>query len=426
MFRSSTLRNCFYGILILCLCCVCFDEALAKKKKRRGPRRYSGPPPTHPVVLWSRTLSESQDLEERKVAAFKLSQYSQTIYQEAIVNNLIKCMKDTDVHLKVLCAKAMGKAGSQAQTEWVRKNLIETYQNDPSLRNTIVRAFITRKDSSEKVHDLFLKSLKDSKDPEETLTLLSYFEEFGEGDKKFVSTLAEIYKNTDNIKVKRSAVEALATNGQGQSEIIDIMAGCVDSKDTPLALNCISGLQVQARTDSRTWPAVEKTIESDDTDVLLATLDLIITLPESRQTKIAKRLVEIIEDNEDSEIQEKAVLAVGVCGDHSEPIVKALQSLFEEKETHEAVRVAVALVMGRQADSFPEKPKGALSKCVMETKSQSLKTACQLGLRELEQRKALVDKAAVSAAARETADNAEKARLAEEKSLSAPNAKEAQ
>src|SRR5258708_1507587 len=92
---------------------------------------------------------------------------------------------------------------------------------------------------------------------------------------------------------------------------------------------------------------------------------------------------------EDSELQEKAVLALGVCGAHTEPVVNSLQKLLEDKESDDSVRIAAALVLGKQADAFPDKPKAYLSACRTDGSSVSLKMACQLGLQELESRKAV-------------------------------------
>jgi len=392
--------------LLMILCLVCFDAEAKKKRKSSGQRtkRYTGP---HPVVLWSKTVAESSDQEQRKVAAFKLSQYSQTIYQESIVNVLIKCMKDPDHQIKVLCAKAMQRAGNAGQADWVRKAMMETYNSDPTLRNTLVRAFTIRKDNKDSVHDTFLKTLKNTDDDEERLVLLGYFEEVGTGNQKFADALVDLYKKTGNPKVQRAVVEALATRAQGQDAVADLMATCAVSKDTPLALNCLSGLQSQARKDPRVWPAVQKTVESSDPDVLMATLDVINAMPESPKKEISTRLVEILEDFEDSEIQEKAVLALGVAGDHSEPVVKALQKTLDDNSMDEGVRIAAALVMGKQAESFPEPPKTSLTQCVATTKSANLKTACQLGLQELAARQAIAEKNQPAATAAKVETNRE-------------------
>jgi hypothetical protein len=82
---------------------------------------------------------------------------------------------------------------------------------------------------------------------------------------------------------------------------------------------------------------------------------------------------------------ERSVLALGVCGEQTEPTVRALEKLFKSEKTEEATRIAAALTLGKQAISFPEGPRDMLGTCLKEGKSQSLKTACQLGLNELNQ-----------------------------------------
>jgi hypothetical protein len=357
-------------------------EALAKKRKRR----HYGPSPTHPVLLWARTLSESKDREERKVAAFKLSQYSQPIFQDEAIKALIKCTKDTDVELKVLCTKAMGKAGTKSNSESIRKVLVERYQDDPSLRNTIVRTLIVRQDNTTAIHDTLLDSAKKSTNTDELLALLIYFEIYGSGSDKFVDVLSDIYKRNEDIKVKRSVVKALGDRAHGQDGVIAIFSQCAETKDTPLLLTCLSGLQQQGKTDARTWTALEKTVASEDPDVLMAALDVINVLPEKTNVNISDRLVQIATGSEDPDLQEKAVLALGVCGDQSKPVVDLLQKLLTKKDSDEGLRVAAALILGRQAGAAPEESQKVLSKCFSEEKAQSLRTACQLGLSELETR----------------------------------------
>ncbi len=381
------IRKTLTLLFVLALCIAFAHDAEATKHKKRH-RRYTGPPPTHPVVLWSRTLSEGKDREQRRVAAFKLSQYSQTIFQSQVIDTLVHCMKDPDVQIKVLCAKAMGHAGTASSAETMRKILLEQYAADPVLRSTIVRTFIIRKDSSPTVHETFLDALKKSENPDETMALLGYFEQFGNGSNKFVDILGDIYRNNSNTKIKRSAVKALSERATGQDAVIAILSDCVDTKDTPLLLQCLSGLQQQSKKDNRSWTAVEKTIQSNDPDVLLATLDAINALPETANPKIAKRLIAIIDDSQDEEIQERAVLALGVCGDQSEEIVAVLQKLIEEEGTVDATRIAAALVYGKQAIKQSEKPREVLTRCSTQGKSQALKTACQLGIQELDARTA--------------------------------------
>lgn len=371
--------------LIFTLCLGVSLDAEARKKKTKK-RRYSGPPPTHPVVLWSRTLSESTDAEQRKVAAFKLSQYSQPIYQASVVDTLVKCMKDSDLQIKVLCTKAMARAGTQSTSEYIRKVLLEQYKKDDALKATVVRVFIARKDSSSSVHDTLLETIRQKLTLDDMLVHLGYFEEYGNGSNKFIDTLAEIFTKNDNAKLKRAVAKALGSQAQGQDKAVDILAGCADSKDTPLSLTCLAGLQAQTKKDKRAWTAVEKTIESTDPDVLEATLDVITALPETENVKIATRLLEIIDNSDDADIQEKAVLALGVCGHRSEAIANALETLIDYDDTDESTRIASALVLGKQAPAGSGKSRNVLSKCVAESKSVPLRTACQLGLQELDGR----------------------------------------
>jgi hypothetical protein len=148
----------------------------------------------------------------------------------------------------------------------------------------------------------------------------------------------------------------------------------------------LAGLQVQAKKDAKTLLAVEKTIESTDPDVILASLELIQSLPESPNPKISERLIELIESASDTDVLEKSVLALGVCGDFSEETVKALQKSLEKKELDEGIRISAALSLGKQAGKFSEGPKTALIECKSSADSESLKTACQLALQELQVR----------------------------------------
>lgn len=321
-------------------------------KKRASRTRYKTPI-THPVILWARTLSASDDIEQKKVAAFKLSQYSQPIYQEEAITSLTNCMKGDNAHLKVLCAKAMGKAGNQSRAESIRKVLLEVYKNDPTLRDTLVRTFTVRKDGSKSVQDALLETLQASTNSQEALALLNYFQQSGEGLRG--DTFIEVFKRFSDDKVRRAAVKVLAEHASGEPQVVDLLAVCAESMNTPLALNCLAGLQLQARKDStRTWAALEKTLESSDPDVLLATLDVINVLPENPNPKIAKRLIEIIAETDDTDILDKSVLALGVAGDHTQPIVDTLFSLMSKSDTEEGTKIHVALVMGRQADLFPD------------------------------------------------------------------------
>lgn len=358
------------------------DLAFARKRKRNPYSKV-----THPVILWSRTLSESQDLEQRKIAAFKLSQYTQPIFQEEATNILIKCIKDPDTHIKVLCTKAMGRAGNQSRVVEIRKALIDVYKSEPSMRSTLVRTFLTRKENSRDVHDLLLDYLKKTTDQDELLVLISYFELYGLPSD--TDTFVDLYKENSNPKIQRSAVKVISEKAQGQESVVSLLALCSESKDTPLALTCLSGLRQQAKTDSKTWFAVEKVIESSDPDVLMAALEVIQVLPANANPKISKRLVELVTSSDDPEVLDRTVHAIGVCGDQSEPVVDALLSLMEKK-TDEGTRISTALVLGKQAVNFPTKALDVLQKCGKSGTSQAIRTACSLGVKELEAKKVTV------------------------------------
>lgn len=371
------------SVLFSFVFCLLISSGPAFAKRKGRARRYHSPL-THPVLLWSRTLSDSPDTEQRKIAAFKLSQYSQSIYQEEVINTLLKCMKDPDEHIKVFCAKAMGRASTKSKSDSIRKVLIEQYKQDPQLRGTLVRTFIARKDGNSTIQEALLDTLKQSTDAEELLPILDYFEQFGSSQS--IEPLIALYQKSDNTKVKRGVVKALTEKGQGQDSIVSLLTQCPDSGDTTLILTCLAGLQVQAKKDAKTLLAVEKTIESSDPDVILASLEVIQSLPESPNPKISERLVELIDNGSDTDVLEKSVLALGVCGDFSEETVKALQNSLEKKDLDEGVRISAALSLGKQAGKFSEGPKTALNECKSSSGSESLKTACQLGLQELQVR----------------------------------------
>lgn len=350
---------------------------------RRRQRRYQGPPPTHPVILWSRTLEESTNAEERRVAAFKLSHYSQPIFQPKVITTLLSCMKDTDVQIRVLCTKALGNARSAGQTEKIREELLAQYKAEAPMRSTIVRVLLARKDESPAVQKALLETLGTSEDTEDLMTLLSYFEALGNTIPDLNDKLVGLYEKNSEIKVRRSIVKVLGEHAKGEDKVVELLGKCAQERDTPLALNCLSGLQSQTKKDARAWAAVQNTIQSDDPDVLLATLDVINALPDNKNPAISERLLELIEDADAPDIQEKAILALGVCGDQTEKTVKALQALFKGEKTEEATRIAAALTLGKQAVLFPEPAREILSVCSKTGDSQSLKSACQLGLKEL-------------------------------------------
>ncbi len=367
--------------LILVLAALLILEPSAHARKRR--RSYSGPPPTHPVILWSRTMDESTDVEQRKVAAFKLSQYSQPIFQTKVITTLMKCTKDPEVQIKVLCTKALGRVRSASQEAAVRETLVSLYGSDAYLKNTVVRTLVARKDSNASVQKLLADALMKTEDTDEILVLLSYFEGLTTEPADLTTKLVELYARRSNVKVRRSIAKVLESRANGEDNVIELLSQCAQERDTPLALNCLAGLQSQAKKDTRAWAAIQKTIMSDDPDVLLATLDVIDALPENKNSVISHRLLELVEEAEDPDIQEKSVLALGICGDESEATVNALQKVFKDEKTEEATRIAAALTLGKQGAAFQEGPKELLSGCAKESTSQSLKTACQLGLNEL-------------------------------------------
>lgn len=346
------------------------------------------------MVLWSRTVSESTDLEQRRVAAYKLSQYSQRIFPSGVVSTLLNCVKDPDVQIKVFCTKALGNAGTSSNEDSIRAALLDRFHNDPTLRNTVVRTFVARKDRNPEVQETFLNALKSADKEEDRLALLGYFEQFGIPSDKLVEELIKTFGKSEDSKTRRAVVKVIAEKGRGQSGIVDLLASCANGKDTPLTLLCLSALQAQAKNDKRSWGAAEKTIASDDPDVLMATLDLMNILPETTNTGIASRLQDIITSTEDPEIQEKAILALGATGDRSETIVKLLLKLLEETNYDESIQIAAALSLGQQALSFPGKPKDFLGTCKQSGRTQALRTACGLAFDDLDarQRRVAADK----------------------------------
>ena len=340
------------------------------------------------MVLWARTLNESTDRAQRRVAAYKLSQYSVNLVNSQVVDAVVKCSEDPDVEIKILCTKALAHSGSNANQEAVRKVLLERYKKDPVLKDTVVRAFIVRKDASPSVQDAFIDEMKkNSTSLDHRLILLTYFEQFGVGSSNLMDKLVDQFQKDENIRLRRAIAKVLAARAQGQDSVVGLFAQCSEAKDTPLALNCLDGLRLQGKKDSRVWGAVEKAIQSTDNDMMMATLDVINSLPEAPNATISARLVEVMKDTEDPDIQEKAALALGVAGDHSEIIVNSLLKFIDDKETDDSVRIASVLVLGRQAVNISEQTAEMLEKCVKENNSQALKTACGLATNELSQRR---------------------------------------
>lgn len=373
------------SFLIVVFCFLASDVAEARKAKK--PRRRSGPPPTHPMMLWARTLNESTDRAQRRIAAYKLSQYSVNIVSTQVVDAVTKCSEDPDVEIKILCTKALAHSGSNANQEAVRKTLLERYKKDPVLKDTVVRAFIVRKDASPNVQDTFIDAFKKETSLDHRLILLSYFEQFGVGNSNLMDKLVDVFQKDESVRLRRAIAKVLASRAQGQDSVIGLFAQCSEAKDTPLALTCLDGLRTQGKKDGRVWGAVEKAIQSSDPDMMLATLDVINALPENQNPNISVRLIEVLKDFDDPDIQEKAALALGVAGDHSENVVSALLKVIDDKETDDSVRVASVLVLGRQAVVVSEQTTEMLEKCLKENNSQSLKTACQLAQNEMKQRK---------------------------------------
>lgn len=368
------------AILLLVFSFLFCPTSYGKRRRRRNVK-----PITHPVVLWARTLAETEDSDQKKVAAFKLSQYSQTIYQDSVISALLNCLKDQDVQIKVLCAKALGNAGNKTKRQSIRSILIETYKSDPSLQETLVRTFTKQADSSAEVKALFLESLGQAKDLHLSLALLNYFYAFGEGVP--TQPFIQLFKNSSHDRIRRWSAKVLGENGSGESEVIELLASCAETQDTPLALTCLSGLQLQTKKESnRTWAALEKTLQSNDPDMLISSLDVINSLPAKLNSPLSKRLIEIISNNEDSELVDKAVLALSVCGDQSEKLVQTVQSLLTSDSTSESTKIHAALVLGTQSGLFSDTSLDSLRTCLKKSRSQSLKTACELAVQELKTR----------------------------------------
>ena len=252
------------------------------------------------------------------------------------------------------------------------------------MRGTLIRTFIVRKDNHSSTQEALLETLKQSSEPDELLPLLDYLEQFGSSQS--IAPLITAFQKSDNSKVRRGVVKALSEKGQGQDSVVNLLIECSESRDTTLVLTCLSALQAQAKKDSKTLAAVEKTIESSDPDVILASLDVIQALPESPNPKISNRLIELIEQGGDTDLLENSILALGICGDFSEPAIKVIQTLLEKKDVDEGIKISAALVLGKQAEKFPEGPKAVLTACRTSAATPSLKTACQLGLQELQRR----------------------------------------
>lgn len=315
-----------------------------------------------------------------------MSHYSQTFYQSSVIETIITCSKDTDLQIRVFCTKALRNAGSHAKESMVRAALLSIYRDDKELKGTVVRTFIYREDQHEDVQKVLLEGLKKTDNDAHRVTLLDYFEKFGASTPQLITTLTESFVKFTDAKTKRSVVKVLSEKGEGETKIIELLAACATSKDTPLALICLSGLERQGKKDPRSWAAVEKTLSSDDADMILATLDVINALPETTNVKIAARLIEIIDDTKDDVLREKALLALGHTGDRTQEIIRILKRRLADDDGDESVRVAAAISLGQQGLKDAEATRKLLGECQSNSKSASLRTACQIGMADLENR----------------------------------------
>ena len=318
----SPLNGFKLALAALILSFLFVPSAEARRKQTRRLRI-----PTHPIYLWAKTLAESKDNDQRKIAAFKLSQYSQPIFQEPVIDALLSCVSDDNLHIKVLCTKALGRSRKRSKSTQVRNALIKQYKSEPFLRNTVVRTFISLNADEANIQKMLMSEAQQNKKPGELVVLMSYFEKFGSGDDNFVKALSKIYHENNDPRVRASVAKVISERADGQKEVIELLAECTGSSDTPLVLTCLGGLQAQGTKNPLTWSAVERTILSRDPDVLETTLDVIDALPESPNQKVSARLLQIITDADDSELREKAVLSLGVCGNKSADIVDLLQRL---------------------------------------------------------------------------------------------------
>lgn len=350
----------------------------------KSRHRSRGPLPAHPTALWAKTISESKDQAARLQAAFKFSRYSQPIYQEPHVRALISCTSDPVLEMRVYCVMALAKANQQKHTEIVREALLARFKKDPALRGTITRALRTREDNSPEVLETLMAALGKTQSPDEINALLDYFHSLGEGTDSFVQSLVTVYRNNKDSKIRRDVIKTLAERAQGQDAVVALFSECATDSHTPLALLCLSGLQTQAKNDKRALQAVEKAIHSDDPDMVLASLEVIQSMPETRHPEISSRLLQLIRDSEDSELQEKAIVALGASGDQSQKVVEELIEILSGKSNGENVRIASALALGKQGPLHADISKSALKKCEESGMSKSLTLACTLGLQDLD------------------------------------------
>lgn len=397
--RRNTKPSLFFILLLsssLLFIIALSPPVLGKHTKKHRKHRLSQhtPPPIHPVLLWAETLETSPTLDEKLKAAFKLSQYSGPIFQDAVVTRLLACLnnkieepdKDIKNNIRLLCVKALGNAGNQSHTDKIRLALIKNYQqNQAETQNIIIKTFIKRKDRDANVRNLLLGDLKNTMDKEHILFLLEYFSEFGEGD-DFVSTLIDLYKRDKDTKIRRIVAEVLGDRAESHDGAIALLADCARGNETTLTLTCLASLQNQGKKDPRVWDAVSTTIMSNDPDVIMASVDLINVLAPNPSQKISERLIELIRTNDlDPDIKEKAILALGVAGDKSPLVIDELKKELLSKDTPtESIKIAAALILGKQGIPQAESISPLLASCAKEG-SSSFKTACELARQELDE-----------------------------------------
>lgn len=340
--------------------------------------------PTHPVVLWSRTVASAEDLETRRVAAFKLSQYTQRIFQSSVIRTLLECVKDPDLQIKVFCTKAMRNTGRKRDEAKIRAALLERYRNDPALKNAIIRTWIAREESDPAIQGLLLSDLLKAEDVNHRLTLIRYFRRFGQENAALIKSLVYLYEKYPDDRTQLEIVATLAEKGKGQKAVVGILLECAQSEKTPLVLACLGAMESQARDNEGTWRATEALLSSRSPEVLHGTLDLINDLPPGTHVKVAARLLLLLQGNPEPAIQEKAVLALGATGDKGQEVVAALSRIVQDKGRDEGSRIAAALSLGRQATLHKMYPLKLLNECKRSGATQAFRTACQIGLTELQ------------------------------------------
>ncbi len=353
--------------------------------------------PTHPIYYWGKTLLESKNREQRKLAAFKLSQYTQPIYQESVIEALLSCVRDPQLEIKVLCTKALGNVRKKHQTDKIRNALLSQFRNHPVLKRTIINSLIQLKAVDPYLQKALFDEAKATNNPEEIVVLMRYFETFGFGSSNYVNDLIAIYHKFPQTKVRAAILKTLGETAKGHSAAIALLSDCAKiTGNNLLQINCLSGLKTQNVRDRRAWQVIEIALETSDLAVLESALELLDNMPPLQNEKLSKRVLAIIAEFKEPEIVEKAVLALGVCGDSSPSTVTILTQLVENKSGDENVRIAAALVLGKQSKSHVAQTKRVLTLCRDSEKTKSLRTACQLGIHDLSAHNTAVVKPAVT------------------------------